>query len=110
MTNDSSSTLNNAGDRTGHEAYARRAVGEVHSHPALARLGPEHYLMTTTSSGAATIWNWIEMWLQTEHPDWQVHVTPVTTGLTSINIAGPNSTIDYIVNTPSCLIHAGCFI
>jgi len=56
-----------------------------------ARLGDEHYLMTTTSSGAARIWNWIEMWLQTEHPDWQVHVTPVTTGLTSINIAGPNS-------------------
>ncbi|MEM9201737.1 MAG: 2Fe-2S iron-sulfur cluster-binding protein [Actinomycetota bacterium] len=56
-----------------------------------ARLGEEHYLMTTTSSGAAKIWNWIEMWLQTEHPDWQVHVTPVTTGLTSINIAGPNA-------------------
>ncbi|MDW3221226.1 MAG: 2Fe-2S iron-sulfur cluster-binding protein [Acidimicrobiales bacterium] len=55
------------------------------------RLGDEHYLMTTTSSGAATVWNWIEMWLQTERPDWQVHVTPVTTGLTSINIAGPRS-------------------
>ncbi|MEM7139722.1 MAG: 2Fe-2S iron-sulfur cluster-binding protein [Actinomycetota bacterium] len=55
------------------------------------RLGDEHYLMTTTSSGAATVWNWIEMWLQTERPEWRVHVTPVTTGLTSINIAGPNS-------------------
>ncbi len=56
-----------------------------------ARLGDEHYLMTTTSSGAATIWEWAENWLQTEHPEWQVHVTPVTTGLCSINIAGPNS-------------------
>lgn len=56
-----------------------------------ARLGEDHYLMTTTSSGAGTIWNWIEMWLQTERPDWQVHVMPVTTGLTSINIAGPKS-------------------
>ncbi len=55
------------------------------------RLGPEHYLMTTTSSGAATVWNWAENWLQTEHPDWQVHITPVTTGLTSINVAGPDS-------------------
>ena len=55
------------------------------------RLGLEHYLMTTTSSGAATVWNWAENWLQTEHPDWQVHVTPVTTGLTSINVAGPHS-------------------
>lgn len=55
------------------------------------RLAHEHYLMTTTSSGAATVWNWIEMWLQTERPGWRVHVTPVTTGLTSINIAGPRS-------------------
>ncbi|MEM7324791.1 MAG: glycine cleavage T C-terminal barrel domain-containing protein, partial [Actinomycetota bacterium] len=56
-----------------------------------ARLGEEHYLMTTTSSGAAGIWEWAENWLQTEHPEWQVHVTPVTTGLTSINVAGPKS-------------------
>ncbi|MEO1841074.1 MAG: sarcosine oxidase, partial [Pseudomonadota bacterium] len=56
-----------------------------------ARLGPEHYLMTTTSSGAGGVWNWIENWLQTEHPEWQVHVTPITTGLTSINVAGPRS-------------------
>ena len=55
------------------------------------RLGDQHYLMTTTSSGAATIWEWAENWLQTERPDWQVHVTPVTTGLTSINVAGPKS-------------------
>jgi len=56
-----------------------------------ARLGDEHYLMTTTSSGAARVWEWVENWLQTEHPDWQVHCTPVTTAFTSINVAGPNS-------------------
>ena len=55
------------------------------------RLGDEHYLMTTTSSGAAGVGQWIEMWLQTERPDWRVHVTPVTTAYTSINVAGPNS-------------------
>ena len=55
------------------------------------RLGSRHYMMTTTSSGAATVWEWAENWLQTEHPGWQVHVTPVTTGFTSINVAGPKS-------------------
>jgi sarcosine oxidase, subunit alpha len=55
------------------------------------RLGDEHFLMSTTSSGAATVWEWLESWLQTEHPDWRVHVTPVTTAYTSINIAGPRS-------------------
>jgi len=53
------------------------------------RLGAEHYLMTTTSSGAGAIWEWVEEWLQTEHPDWKVHVTPVTTVYASINVAGP---------------------
>ncbi len=55
------------------------------------RLGDEHYLMSTTSSGAATVWEWVENWLQTEHPEWRVHVTPVTTAYASMNIAGPKS-------------------
>ena len=54
-------------------------------------LGPDHYLMSTTSSGAATVWEWVENWLQTEHPEWRVHVTPVTTAYASINVAGPKS-------------------
>jgi sarcosine oxidase subunit alpha len=56
-----------------------------------ARLGTNHYLMTTTSSGAATVWETLEMWLQAAHPDWSVNVTPVTTAMASINIAGPSS-------------------
>jgi len=55
------------------------------------RLGDDHYLMTTTSSGAGAVWDWLEMWLQTVHPDWQVTVTPLTTAFCSMNIAGPNS-------------------
>jgi sarcosine oxidase subunit alpha len=55
------------------------------------RLGDEHYLMSTTSSGAGAVWEWVESWLQTEHPEWRVHVTPMTTAYASINVAGPNS-------------------
>ncbi|MGO8961155.1 MAG: 2Fe-2S iron-sulfur cluster-binding protein [Streptosporangiaceae bacterium] len=55
------------------------------------RLGEQHYLTSTTSSGAATVWEWAENWLQTEHPDWQVHITPVTTAYASINVAGPQA-------------------
>lgn len=53
------------------------------------RLADEHYLMTATSSGANTVWEWAESWLQTEHPEWKVHVTPVTSDFASINVAGP---------------------
>ena len=55
------------------------------------RLGEDHYLMTTTSSGAGGVWEWVENWLQTERPDWRVHVTPVTTAYVSINVAGPKA-------------------
>ncbi len=56
-----------------------------------ARLGEDHYLMSTTSSGAETVAEWAENWLQTAHRDWQVHLTPVTSAYASMNVAGPRS-------------------
>ena len=56
-----------------------------------ARLAAGRYLMTTTSSGAGAVWEWLERWLQQERPRWDVRVTPVTTAYTSINVAGPRS-------------------
>jgi sarcosine oxidase, subunit alpha len=55
------------------------------------RLGEDHYLMSTTSSGAEAVAEWAENWLQTAYPQWAVHLTPVTTAYASINVAGPRS-------------------
>nr|MBA2696223.1 sarcosine oxidase [Actinomycetota bacterium] len=55
------------------------------------RLADDRYLMSTTSSGAARVWEHLEALLQTEHPDWRVHITPLTTAYASINVAGPRS-------------------
>lgn len=55
------------------------------------RLGPEHYMMSTTSGGAARVWNWLDEWLQTAFPTWDVTVTAVTDGYASINVAGPQA-------------------
>jgi len=63
--------------------------GVVFDDGVTGRLGPEHYLMSTTSSGASAVWEWLENVLQTMHPDWKVHITPVTTAYASINVAGP---------------------
>ena len=63
--------------------------GVVFDDGVTGRLGPDHYLMSTTSSGAAAVWEWLENVLQTMHQDWQVHITPVTTAYASINVAGP---------------------
>lgn len=55
------------------------------------RLSEDRWLMTTTSSGAGAVWEKLEDWLQDSKNDWDVCITPVTGGLTSINVAGPNS-------------------
>lgn len=55
------------------------------------RLSEDHYMMSTTSGGAGTVWNWLDEWLQTGFPDWDVRMTAVTDGYASINVAGPQS-------------------
>lgn len=55
------------------------------------RLGPDHYMMSTTSAGAARVWNWLDEWLQTGFPTWDVKITAVSDGYASINVAGPKS-------------------
>jgi sarcosine oxidase, subunit alpha len=65
--------------------------GVVFDDGVTGRLGEDHYLMSTTSSGAAAVWEWLENVLQTMHPDWAVHITPVTTAYASMNVAGPAS-------------------
>lgn len=55
------------------------------------RLGDQHYLMTTTTGGAAHVLAWLERWLQTEWPDLKVYLTSVTDHWATVSIAGPNS-------------------
>ncbi|MGB5132741.1 MAG: sarcosine oxidase subunit alpha family protein [Steroidobacteraceae bacterium] len=57
----------------------------------IARLGPEHFLITTTSGAASRIAQWLEEWRQCEWPQLEVFVTPVTTQWATIAVAGPKS-------------------
>lgn len=54
-------------------------------------LAEDHFLMTTTSGGAAKVMAWLERWLQTEWPDLKVYLTSVTDHWATVSIAGPNS-------------------
>ena len=54
-----------------------------------ARLADDHYLMHTTSSGAAAVMAWLERWLQTEWPDLRVYMTSVTDHWATVSINGP---------------------
>ncbi len=56
-----------------------------------ARLADDHYVMTTTTGNAATVLNWLEMWLQTEWPDLRVFATSVTEAWATATVAGPDA-------------------
>lgn len=65
--------------------------GVVFDDGVTGRLAEDRYLLTATSSGADAVGEWIERWLQTERPQWRVHVVPMTDAYASINVAGPRS-------------------
>ncbi len=50
-----------------------------------------HYLISTTSGGAAGVLEWLEDWLQTEWTDLRVHLTSVTEQWATVALVGPKS-------------------
>lgn len=55
------------------------------------RLADDHYYMHTTTGGAAPVFSWMELWLQTEWPDLNVYLTSVTDHWATAAVVGPNS-------------------
>ena len=56
-----------------------------------ARLGEEHFVMTTTSGNAAPVLAHLEDYLQTEWPHLHVFLTSVTEQFATITLSGPKS-------------------
>ena len=65
--------------------------GMVFDDGVTTRLGEHHYLMSTTSGGAARVLAWLEEWLQTEWPELEVYCTSVTEQWATIAVSGPHS-------------------
>jgi sarcosine oxidase subunit alpha len=65
--------------------------GMVFDDGVTARLGEIHYLMSTTSGGAARVLAWLEEWLQTEWPDLKVFATSVTEQWATVSLSGPRT-------------------
>ena len=55
------------------------------------RIAEDHFVMTTTTGGAANILIWLEKCLQTDWPELQVYLTSVTDHYAAMAISGPNS-------------------
>ncbi len=54
-------------------------------------LGENHFLMTTTTGGAASVLEWLELWHQTEWPELQVYFTSVTDHWATMTVTGPEA-------------------
>ena len=54
-----------------------------------SRIGENHYIMTTTTGGAASVMSKLEDWLQTEWPELKVRLTSVTEQFATISLNGP---------------------
>ncbi len=65
--------------------------GMVFDDGVTARLGANHFHMTTTSGGAAGVLGWLENWLQTEWPELRVWCNSMTEHWAVVNIAGPHA-------------------
>ncbi|WP_298416633.1 glycine cleavage T C-terminal barrel domain-containing protein [Brevibacterium sp.] len=55
------------------------------------RVAEDRYYMTTTTGGAATVFEWLEEWHQTEWPELDVVFTSVTEQWSTVAVAGPRS-------------------
>ncbi|MCL9783390.1 sarcosine oxidase subunit alpha [Vibrio sp. S4M6] len=54
-------------------------------------LGEHHFLMTTTTGGAAHVLEWLELYHQTEWPELDVYFNSVTDHWATMTLGGPNS-------------------
>ncbi len=65
--------------------------GMVFDDGVTVRLAENHYLMHTTTGGAARVLAWMERWLQTEWPHLKVYLTSATDHWSTSIVAGPKS-------------------
>ncbi len=65
--------------------------GMVYDDGVTTRLDENHYIMTTTTGGAANVLSKLEDYLQTEWPELDVYLSSVTDHYATASVCGPNS-------------------
>jgi len=65
--------------------------GMVYDDGVTTKLDENHYVMTTTTGGAANVMGKLEDFLQTEWPELDVFLTSVTDHFATVSVCGPNS-------------------
>ncbi|MDQ7069972.1 MAG: sarcosine oxidase subunit alpha family protein [Rhodobacterales bacterium] len=68
-----------------------REDGHVMDDGTTARLGPHHFVMTTTTAAAGPVMRHLEFLHQGLHPEWDISLTSVTEQWAQFAVAGPKS-------------------
>ena len=68
-----------------------RESGVIFDDGTVTSLAPEHLLVTTTSAGARSVFQWLEEWRQCEWPQLRVAIVPVTEQWATISLTGPKA-------------------
>lgn len=55
------------------------------------KLHDDHYLMSTSTANAQTVYRHIQRFLQIERPEWRVWITPLTTQWSNATLCGPKA-------------------
>ena len=79
-----------------------REDGHVMDDGTCARMGDQHYVMTTTTAAAGAVMRHLEFVTQCLHPEWQVCFTSVTEQWAQFAVAGPKSRdlLNGVLDTP----------
>jgi sarcosine oxidase subunit alpha len=64
-------------------------TGSIRDDGVFCRLSERHFMLTTTSGGAAAMARWLNEWHQCEWPHFDVVIQPFTTAWGTISLAGP---------------------
>ena len=68
-----------------------RDDGMIFDDGTVARMGEDHYIMTTTTANAGPVMAHLEHYLQTIWPDLRVHLTSITDQWAVVAVAGPRA-------------------
>ena len=68
-----------------------REDGIAYDDGIVARVGGQHYLLTTTTANAESVWRWMTRLLQVQWPELDAQITRVTEHWASLAIAGPRA-------------------
>jgi len=90
--------------KVGRARYAAmcRLDGTVFDDGVVMRLAPDRFFVTTSTGHAASVFEWMEEWRQTEWPDLEVWTTSTTEQWATYAVAGPQARTVVQSVAPTC--------